>query len=285
MSPKRALAATALLLASAAAFPAAGQAQAAAPASQAAAQAPAPQAAPPPAPRQRAGAADRAAALRLDPLAQAAFWGREFEADGTDAEAGLHLARALRALGRNPEAAQAADQVLVLQPNNTDALLESARGKIASGQGFYAIQPLERAGGLTSRDWRIPNLLGVAYHQTERREEARAAWARALLLSPENGEVLSNQAMAAAADGDLATAETLLRRATARPDASVLVRQNMVLVLGLRGNMAEAETLARRNLPPETVNANLAWLRAGAGANRSWESLRGPGVAAPAASN
>lgn len=300
MSPKRAFAATALLVAAASAaavpaqalpWPFGSRSEQPAPSPQAAtaapaAQTPAASAAEAPGPRrERAPAADRAAALRLDPLAQAAFWGREFEADGSDAEAGLNLARALRALGRHAEAGQAADQVLVLQPDNTAALLETARAKISAGQGFYAVAPLERARTLLPRDWRVSSLLGVAYHQTERRAEAQTVWAQALQLSAENPEVLSNMAMAAAADGDLAGAETLLRRASARPDASVLVRQNLALVLGLRGDVAGAEALSRRNLPPEQVNANLAWLRAGSSQNRSWESLRGAGAAGSGTSN
>ena len=232
----------------------------------------------PTAPRQAASAAERAAAARLDPLAQAAFWGREVEVNPADAEAGVNMARALRGLGQFAQAAQAAERVVVLQPNNREALLEVARAKIGQGQGFYAVEPLTRARQLDARDWRIPNMLGVAYHQTERRSEAQTAWAQALSLSPDNPEILSNQAMAVAADGDLAAAETLLRRAAARPGASLLVRQNLVLVLGLRGNVAEAEQLARRDLPPEAVNNNLAWLRANGSAaagGRSWETLRG----------
>ncbi len=233
-------------------------------------------AAAPVAPARRASREERAAAARLEPLAQAAFWGREIETDPTDPEAGLQMARALRALGRYGESAQAAQRVVVMQPDNRDALLEVARAKIAEGQGFYAVEPLTRAQTLDARDWRAPNLLGVAFQQTERRAEAQAAWSQALRLSPDNPEVLSNQAMAAAAEGDLATAETLLRRAAARPGASMLARQNLVLVLGLRGNVAEAEALARRDLPPELVSNNLAWLRGGsAAAGRNWEAMRG----------
>jgi len=286
MSRTSAFAATALILAAAAT---AGSAQAwpfgrrapATPAATPEAAAAASEEAPAPA-RRRATPEERAAAARLDPLAQAAFWGRAIEVDPTDVEAGLHMARALRALGRYAEAGQAADRVIVVQPNNRDALLEAARAKISHGQGFYAVESLTRAQTLDPRDWRAPNLLGVAYQQTERRAEAQAAWTQALRLSPDNPEVLSNQAMAAAADGDLAAAETLLRRAAARPGASLLARQNLVLVLGLNGKVAEAEALARRDLPPEAVSNNLAWLRAGAPtAGRNWEALRGT-AAAPA---
>ena len=50
------------------------------------------------------------------------------------------------------------------------------------------------------------------------------------------------------------------------------------MVLGLQGKLAEAEQLARQDLPPEQAENNLAYLRAastGAGANRSWRALEG----------
>ena len=87
-------------------------------------------------------------------------------------------------------------------------------------------------------------------------------------------------------DHNLTQAEALLRQAAALPDATISVRQNLALVLGLQGRIAEAERLARQDLPPQTVENNLAWLRAatapastasGAAATaRSWESLRQP---------
>jgi len=48
----------------------------------------------------KAGPADRAAVLRMDALAQAAFWNDQFSQDPKDYEAGIYLANALRALGR-----------------------------------------------------------------------------------------------------------------------------------------------------------------------------------------
>lgn len=285
MSPTRAFAATALALLTA--TPALGQTPTPA-ADQPQAETARPSAEAPPPPRRRATPEERAAALRADPLAQAAFWSREIEVNPADADAGLNMARALRTLGRFAEAGQAADQVLVIAPGNVDAMLESARAKIASGQGFYAVEPLTRARAVAPRDWRAANLLGVAYQQTQRSAEAQAAWAQALSLSAENPEVLNNQAMAAAADGDLVQAEALLRRAAARPDAGVLVRQNLALVVGLRGNPVEAEALNRQNLPPEQVAQNVAWLRGPAALapqGRNWESLRNAETARPAGAN
>jgi Flp pilus assembly protein TadD len=230
----------------------------------------------------RAGPEARAAAARLDPLGRVAFWTRETTLDPRDAEAGVALAEALRALGRNEEAAQTAERVLMLQPAHVEALLELARAQLARNQGFYAIEPAKKAQAAAPRDWRALSLLGVAYEQVGRGAEAKQAWQTALKLSPDNPAVLANLALQQAAGGDLGGAETLLRRAAAKKDAPVKVRQNLVVVLGLQGKLQEAEKLAREDLPPEAASANLAWLRSAAPASgRSWDTLK----AAPSAVN
>ena len=79
---------------------------------------------------------------------------------------------------------------------------------------------------------------------------------------------------------DVAEGETLLRRAAAQPGASLQVRQNLALVLGLQGKIAEAEAIIRRDLPPDQADRNLDWLRRQTGggvhgAPRTWDSLQG----------
>lgn len=216
----------------------------------------------PPARHVRATPEQRAAVERTEPLARAAFWAREAEADPTDWEASVRLAAALRALERWEEAATAADRVLVTQPANVEALLEAARARIGGDQGFYALDFLNKAAAAAPRDWRPHSLMGVAMEQTKRPDDARAEYARALQLSPDNPAVLSNLALMAAKAGDKAQAETLLRKAVAQPSATIRERQNLALVLGLSGRVGEAEQLIRRDLPPEMADANVAYLQA-----------------------
>lgn len=221
----------------------------------------------------------RAGYERMDPLSRSLFWSQEFEKNPADPEAAAALPRALRELGRHQEAAEAAERALIAQPDNVEALLEAGRAHIARGQAFYGIAHLERAARLAPDDWRPHSLLGVAFEQTRRPEDAAAAWARGLALSPENPAILTNMAMGPMMAGDLAMAESLLRRAAAHPEAGLKVRQNLALVLGLKGELGEAERMLRRDLPPEMADANLAWIRQrsadGAGAGgRTWSSLQ-----------
>ncbi|WP_295195934.1 tetratricopeptide repeat protein [uncultured Brevundimonas sp.] len=228
--------------------------------------------------RAPSSAAVRATYDRMDALSRSVFWASEQQADPTDAVAGVKLAQALRELGRYDQAAEAAQATLTIQPNNLDALLELGRAHIARGQAFYGVAPLEQARDLAPRDWRPYSLLGVAYEQVRRTDDARAAWNQALALSPDNPDVLTNAATAALTHGDAPGAETLLRRAVAQPTASAKVRQNLAMVLGLQGKMGEAEQILRRELPPEQAEQNLQWLRS---RSTGGAAMSGGGAASP----
>lgn len=239
--------------------------------------------------RTPATAEQRAAYDRLDPLARSVFWSREVDINPADPVAGVKLAEALRQLGQHEQAATAAQQVLVTQPQNVDAMLELGRAHIARGQAFYGIASLEQAKALAPNDWRPLSLLGVAYQQVRRADDARAAWNEALRLSTDNAEVMNNAAMAQMTGGDPSGAESLLRRAVAQPGASLQMRLNLAMALGLQGKIGEAEQIIRRDLPPEAAERNLEWLRnqtrpataavatdaASPALVRTWSSLQG----------
>lgn len=253
------------------------------------AQTPAPAAAAAPV-RQPADAAMRASYDRADALSRSVFWSEQQQINPMDPVAGVKTAQALRELGQFDQAAETAQGVLTLQPANIEAMLEVGRAHIARGQAFYGIAALEQARAAAPRDWRPLSLLGVAYQQVRRADDAKAAWNEALRLSPDNPDVLTNAAIARMGEGDAPSAEILLRRAAAQPGASLKVRQNLALSLGLQGKTAEAEQILRRDLPPEVADANLRWLTERtmastaaaapapaetAGSARTWSSVQG----------
>ena len=250
------------------------------------AQTPAPAAAAAPA-RQPADAAMRASYDRADALSRSVFWSEQQQINPMDPVAGVKTAQALREMGQFDQAAETAQGVLTLQPGNVEAMLEVGRAHIARGQAFYGIAALEQARAAAPRDWRPLSLLGVAYQQVRRPDDAKAAWSEALRLSPDNPDVLTNAAIARMGEGDAPSAEILLRRAAAQPGATLKVRQNLALSLGLQGKTGEAEQILRRDLPPEVADANLRWLaeRTAAatpvttaetgGSARTWSSVQG----------
>ena len=113
------------------------------------------------------------------------------------------MAGAMAAQGRFDQAAEMASRVLVIQPANVDAMLELGRAHIARGQAFYGIAALEGARDARPADWRPWSLLGAAYEQVRRHDDAAAAWRQALAISPDNPAVLTNMAMAEMAANDL----------------------------------------------------------------------------------
>jgi len=227
-----------------------------------------------PATRAPADAATRAGYDRADALSRSVFWTNEQQLNPMDPVAGVKLAQALRELGQFDRAAETAQGVLVVQPANIEAMLEVGRAHIARGQAFYGIAALEQAKAAAPRDWRPLSLLGVAYQQVRRSD---------------NADVLTNAAIARIGEGDAPSAEILLRRAAAQPGAGLQVRQNLALALGLQGKTAEAETILRRDLPPEAADSNLRWLAArmqpgqapspalteASSTARTWSSLQG----------
>ena len=240
--------------------------------------------------RQAADASTRASYDRADALSRSVFWSQQQQINPMDPVAGVKTAQALRELGRFDQAAETAQGVLTVQPANLEAMLEVGRAHIARGQAFYGIAALEQARAAAPRDWRPLSLLGVAYQQVRRSDDAKVAWSEALRLSPDNPDVLTNAAIARMGEGDASSAEILLRRAAAQPGATLKVRQNLALSLGLQGKTAEAEQILRRDLPPEVADANLRWLaeRTAAtsasaavvpvidsGTARTWSSLQG----------
>jgi len=73
--------------------------------------------------------------------------------------------------------------------------------------------------------------------------------------------VLSNLGLSYMLTRDLPQAEQTLRRAYSNPRADGRVRQNLALVVGLQGRFAEAESIAKGDLPADEAAANVAYLR------------------------
>ena len=84
---------------------------------------------------------------------------------------------------------------------------------------------------------------------------------RALKIVPDEPSVLSNLGLSYMLTRELPNAEQTLRRAYGNPRADARVRQNLALVVGLQGRFAEAETIAKGDLPAEEAAANVAYLR------------------------
>ena len=80
-------------------------------------------------------------------------------------------------------------------------------------------------------------------------------------MAPDEPSVLSNLGLSYVLSKDLPKAEETLRRANSHADADPRVRQNLALVVGLQGRLAEAESIVKAGRPPDEAAANIAYLR------------------------
>jgi Flp pilus assembly protein TadD len=195
-------------------------------------------------------------------------WRREVEVAGEryrtrpyDADAAIRYAQALRAIGQRAQAAAVLEQASIRDPKNPALLGAYGRALADTGNYSQALEVLNRAHTPDQPDWRILSVQGAVLDEMGRHEEARRYYASALRLAPDEPSVLSNLGLSYALSKDLKQAEETLRRATNGGRVDPRVRQNLALVVGLQGRFAEAETIARADLPPEEAAANVAYLK------------------------
>jgi Flp pilus assembly protein TadD len=83
-------------------------------------------------------------------------------------------------------------------------------------------------------------------------------------------------AMSYALQGKLPEAERLLREALAAPGGKEMqrIRQNLALVVGLQGRFEESQKIASEDLPPQEVEANLAYLKQMLSRPNTWQELQ-----------
>jgi len=136
-------------------------------------------------------------------------------------------------------------------------------GRALADDGDYeqALEVFDRAHTPEQPDWRILSAQGAVLDQLGRHDEAQRHYLTALKIRPDEPSVLSNLGLSYALSKNLKDAEATLRRAAAHQPVDSRVRQNLALVVGLQGRFAEAEEIARADLPPEQAAANVAYLK------------------------
>ena len=203
---------------------------------------------------------------------------RKWQADPKDVNKGLAYANALESLGQSEKQLAVYKQLMQANPDNAKLAGLYGRKLVSSGHGAEAIPVLEQAAA-GGADWRISSALGSAYDQEGNYEKARAQYQQALALDPGNMSVLNNLGMSYALEGNLKQAEATLRQADAMPrsKSEPRIRQNLALVVGLQGRFDEAGKLAREDLPPEQVEANMAYLKKMLSQPNTWQQISDSG--------
>jgi len=200
----------------------------------------------------------------------AQVWGERYHSNPGDARAAMAYAEALRATDQRAQAVAVLRQATMRNPS--DMPLLGAYGRALADAGDYqdALNALSRAHTPDNPDWRILNAQGAVLDQMGRHHEAQRYYASALKMVPNEPSVLSNLALSYALEKNLPRAEATLRKAVAQPNARPKVRQNLALIVGLEGRFAEAEQIARADLPADQAEANVAYLRQMLARQKQW---------------
>ena len=188
-------------------------------------------------------------------------WGERYQANPKDAEAAIHYAQALRATQRREQAAAVLERASIENPHNKELLGAFGRALADVGRYDQALGVLSRAHTPDQPDWKILNVQGAVLDQLGRHNEARKAYSTALKIKPDDSSVLSNLGLSYALTKNFKEAENTLRLAAAQPGAAPKVRQNLALVVGMQGRIADAEKIASAELPPAEAQANVNYLR------------------------
>jgi Flp pilus assembly protein TadD len=187
--------------------------------------------------------------------------GQKYRADPSNVDAAVRYARALRADGQRAQAVAVLETCSIKNPKNKTLLGEFGRALAEAGDYQQALDVLDRAHTPDQPDWRLLSVQGAVLDQMGRHADAQRYYLTALKMVPEEPSVLSNLGLSYALSKDLTKAEATLRRAAAQKSPDPRVRQNLALVVGLQGRFAEAEDIARADLPQDEAAANVAYLK------------------------
>jgi Flp pilus assembly protein TadD len=200
-----------------------------------------------------------------------------------DLKSHLAHARNLKQLG-DKSAAMAVLQAASEQHGN-DRELASEYGRLAADldQLSLASKLLAIAEDPARPDWKVISARGTVLAKQGRYDDALPLFERALALDPGNPSLINNLALARAAAGDAAGAESLLRQAAAARPADSRIRNNLALVEKLQGRAPSAPPAATAPAAPaaEPVRAAAAAPRPAAPAPATARTTPAPVQATP----
>ena len=177
----------------------------------------------------------------------------------------MSLARNLRFSGNPQQAIGVLNSSGASTSSDAIMLLELGKAYLAADQLNLAKPTLEKARISAPLNWEILSALGVVYDYESKYDLAQEQYDAALFLVPDNATILNNKALSLAQEGQLDEAVATMEMAIDSPQAGTQTRQNLALLMALKGDAQAAERLARKDLPPTMADANAEYYRSIAG--------------------
>jgi len=186
----------------------------------------------------------------------------------------IYYAAALRAAGQPGQAVAAIETAMTGNPNDVDLKVNYAKALSAVGRYDQALTVITDAIRPDAPDWNALLVKGAILDQMGNNAEARAAYQQALLIAPNEPSLEANLGLSYAMTNDLTNAEAHLRKAASLPGATSKIRQNLALVIGLEGRFDEARALFAAELPPDQVDANMAYIKSLLTQQNRWAAIK-----------
>jgi adenylate cyclase len=191
------------------------------------------------------------------------------------AEAQVSRAVALSTLRNYPEAEQAFQSAIDIDPNCFEAYYFYGRACLAQGKYQQALAPLRSACKVRAEDYQAPALLGLAYTGLGRREAASRAYVRAvkvakqqLAVSPGDVRALYLGAGCLAKIGQRKTALAWAKRALDLDGKDSAVLYNVGCLYAITGRPADALRCLKRVV-------RSGWRKEWIKHDPDWSALRG----------
>ena len=178
-------------------------------------------------------------------------------ATSSSAASQLRLADAYLRAGKTQQAIAAYRAALVAAPDNPDALLGLGTALVRAGDPDAAVVALAKVAPIVNT-MTAYNRLGVAQTLAGRFAQAQESFDAASALAPDDLDIRTNLALAAALDGQEAKAIEATRAVVASPGAEARHRRNLMIVFGLLGRAAEGRAAAPKELSADEVKRLLA---------------------------
>jgi Flp pilus assembly protein TadD len=194
-----------------------------------------------------------------------------YKANPRDRNTVIHYAAALRAAGQPQQAAAALEQAIAAYPNDVE--LAYAKALASKGNFEQSVAVIDRVIRPDAPDWSALLVKGASLDQMARHGEARALYAQAATIAPGEASIETNLGLSYAMTNELPTAEQHLRRAVQMRGATTQTRQNLALIVGLQGRFQECRALYAAELPPDQVEANMAYVRALLTQQNRWDMI------------
>lgn len=200
-----------------------------------------------------------------------------YKANPRDKATMLAYADALREQGQADQAVAVLEAGTAAYPQDNEIRIGFARALTAAGRFQQALNVVNDAIIPQSPDWRALLVKGAILDQTGHNAQAREVYAQALTIAPDEAAIEGNLGLSYAMSNDLPAAEKHLRRAVTMHGVTSRIWQNLALVVGLQGRFGEARKIYAKVLPPDQVDANMAYVQAMLTQQDRWKAIRKAG--------